>query len=175
MRVRNLVRFLSERPAHWRVVTRGWFDMGLAAPEMAAEEIIPGTVMLWTGPVSVHDAELCARHSNPKFAQRFKEMLVLPRERVIVVDWDRADEEACVTVGDFLGWLAGLDPDLRILVPGYGERGLKDVQAAQIRMEGQHAVFIDYDHRPGRRIPRLPRKVEERMAENFVRLLKGTE
>ena len=45
------MRFLNKQPAQRRVFTRGWFDFGLAASEIEAEEIIPGTVVQWAGPV----------------------------------------------------------------------------------------------------------------------------
>ena len=166
------MQFLAKRPRERQVVTRGRFDFGLVPPAIESDEIIPGTVMLCSGPVTVSDAELCARHPDPKFARRFKDMLTLPRERVVVIDW--AHDESPISVGDVVDQLAGFDADIRILVPGHGERGLRNAQAAQIEVHGKSLVFIDYDHEPGRRIPRSPRKVEERMVENFVRLLKGT-
>ena len=173
MRVRNLMQFLTKRPRERQVVTRGWFGLGLVPPAIESDEIIPGTVMLWSGPVTVSDAKVCARyHPDPKFARRFEEMLTLPRERVVVIDG--AHEGASISVRDVVEQLAGFDADIRILVPGYGERGLRNAQAAHINVYGESLVFIDYDHEPSRRIPRSPRKVEERMVENFVRLLKGT-
>ena len=51
MRVRNLMQFLTKRPRERQVVTRGWFDLGLVPPAIESDEIIPGTVMLWSGPV----------------------------------------------------------------------------------------------------------------------------